>query len=179
MSMASPTVTAPEQRPAARLGRQGPQRAALVGLGARGAQDHPHRQVGDGEVPQAHTRQRSRGQGSGSTCSGLSPAPRHPRRDQSWLWWSLPAPCSTHARLPLFRCASPAATAWSSGGSGRDLLGVAGGQLLISASVPGVGSACVWLAWIWMRLACTSTALGTRICSTPSWTVASIASAMT
>ena len=75
---------------------------------------------------------------------------------------------------------SPAATVLSSGGGGRPLLpGWLRCQLLVSPSMAGAGLACFWLAWTWIRLACTSGALGTRICSTPSCVEASIASAMT
>jgi hypothetical protein len=55
----------------------------------------------------------------------------------------------------------------------------AGCQLLVSSSAPDVRAACPWPTRTSMRLACTSSALGTRICSTPSWAEASIASAMT
>ena len=75
---------------------------------------------------------------------------------------------------------SPAATVLSSGGGGRPLLpGWLRRQLLVSPSMAGAGLACFSLAWTWIRLACTSGALGTRICSTPSCVDASIASAMT
>jgi hypothetical protein len=53
------------------------------------------------------------------------------------------------------------------------------GQLLVSSSAPGVRAAWPLPTRTSMRLACTSSALGTRICSTPSWAEASIASAMT
>jgi hypothetical protein len=48
-----PEGDGPQQGPPARLRGEGLQRAALVGLGAAGAERHPHRQVGDGEMHQA------------------------------------------------------------------------------------------------------------------------------
>jgi hypothetical protein len=75
--------------------------------------------------------------------------------------------------------ASPAVTVCPAVAAGDVFPWVGACQLLVSPSMAGAGLACFWLACTWMRLACTSGALGTRICSTPSWVEASIASAMT
>src|SRR6266511_1056060 len=84
---------------------------------------------------------------------------------------------SAPGSCPLLRAlgrASPAATAQSSGGGGRrQFPGWARCQLLVSPSMVGAGLACFWLACTWIRLACTSGALGTMICSTPSCVEAS------
>src|SRR5260370_14977991 len=82
----------------------------------------------------------------------------------------------------------PAVTALLSGDSrkvmlpGRRVLARAAGarcQLPSLASAPGFRAVLPWPTRTWMRLACTSGALGTMICSTPSWAEASILSAST
>jgi hypothetical protein len=57
--------------------------------------------------------------------------------------------------------------------------GDGGCQLPVVTAAGDSGSVWRWPARTWMRFACTSGALGTRIRSTPSWAVASIASVMT
>src|SRR5690242_2452316 len=82
----------------------------------------------------------------------------------------------------------PAATAVLSGDSRKvmaprptGLARAAGAwcQLPFLVAAPGFSAVCPWPTRTLMRWACTSGALGTMICSTPSWADASILSAST
>jgi len=69
-------------------------------------------------------------------------------------------------RRPIWRCGSGGVTAWP----------ICQAPFLLAVPVT---AALPFPARTWMRLACTSSALGIRICRTPSWAEASMASAFT